>query len=109
MPGETQVVAIHATNTGGPYGIKGYFAAGRLVTGAASWKCSPTLAPNWNTPAFDDSSWAAAKEVEYTGQKDQFNGYKVEGHGSKWIWAAGGSKDAFCRGLISKFVLLHVL
>ncbi len=104
MPGETQVVAIFAKNTGGPAGIKGIFAAGRLVTDG-TWKCNNVAAPNWKLPTFDDSTWPAAREIRYAGNKKHFNGIPVKGHGSKWIWAAGSRTLAFCRGVISKFLL----
>ena len=104
MPGETQLVAIKAHNTGGPYGIKGFFAAGRLVTDGTNWKCSSTFAANWNTLTFDDSSWPAAKEITHPVNIDAFSGIPITGHGSKWIWAETGS-TVYCRGFISKYQL----
>ena len=99
MPGGTRVVAIKATNFGGPCGIKGIFAAGRLVTDK-TWKCSSTGVPNWHSPTFDDSSWPAAREMLNGFPKSTLRGYRVRGHGTKWIWSNFPAKTVYCRGYI---------
>ena len=100
MPGQTQLVAIEGKSIGGAYGIRGFFAAGRLVTDT-TWKCFNSKVPNWNTLSFDDSTWPNAIISSKTPQRR--TGVDVTEHDSKWIWAVASTRTAYCRGFISRF------
>lgn len=63
------VLAIAATNEGGPAGVLGKlvveFEQGDtlVILTDKNWRWSQTEQPNWQQPNFDDSSWQSAREV----------------------------------------------
>lgn len=70
--GDEHVLAIEASNEGGPAGViarlsidRGWGSASPVlyVGTDASWKASASPAPGWEKPGFDDSQWPAAAVV----------------------------------------------
>lgn len=71
-PGRTYTLGLVGRNEGkepNPAGVIGKltveFADGETLVIATdeSWKVSKTFTTNWNTPAFDDSSWVSAQKI----------------------------------------------
>ena len=59
LPLGTRVIAVKATNVGGPAGLVASVTGDSLVTDE-SWLCSDTLSNGWSNPYFDDSKWNKA-------------------------------------------------
>ncbi|MGQ9462412.1 MAG: family 78 glycoside hydrolase catalytic domain [Candidatus Fervidibacter sp.] len=63
------VLAVAATNEGGPAGVLGKlvveFEQGDplVILTDKNWRWSQTEQPNWQQPNFDDSNWQSAREV----------------------------------------------
>ena len=97
-PVTTQVIAIEAKNTGGPYGIRASIDGARLVTDGKRWRCRATKDTNWLKPSFDDSQWPLAKEDVKEGTSA--NTVNVN---AKWIWTANAEDETvYCRAFMGE-------
>ncbi|HZZ42014.1 MAG TPA: family 78 glycoside hydrolase catalytic domain [Tepidisphaeraceae bacterium] len=72
-PGQTNIVAVEAKNTGGPAGLAAkltiHFETGNPMTLAVddTWKSSTKSPAGWKGATFDDSSWHNAKVIAKVG------------------------------------------
>ena len=92
------VVAVHATDSGGPGGFIGEVAwDGNLSVTDASWRVT-TAAPGgdgWKLSGFDDSSWVQASSYGSYGVApwlERVVGFP-SGSTAEWIWSADNAGD----------------
>ena len=91
---DTKVVAIECEDVGSQEGILASTNDGMLTDG--SWKCSPEAVDGWTSPEFDDSAWAAPKQLGLNGMAPWGNVPGIS-KDAQWIWPEGGDALAYCR------------
>ena len=107
IPNQAQVIAISVTNLFMTFGgFRAAMSDGSVVSDS-SWKCSLALAyGDWQSTAFDDSSWLAATTTGWAPICSQFP------PAAKFLWtdkfysALASTVTIFCRKSLSKLCVL---
>ena len=104
---DTCVLAIKATNGGGPGGI--LLSTDTGVVSDETWKCSATEQAGWYLEEFDDSGWDNAYVVGNYGDPtwpfpDGTERLDEISTSAKWIWDTGyhgtDAQTTYCRKTI---------
>lgn len=100
------LVAVEATNHGGPGGLVGGWLSGpeapRVVP--ASWVCHASREPGWQLPEFDDGAWKPAVSVRRFGEAPWGLEPGLDLSAADWVWARlpVGQETIYCRWWISR-------